>query len=178
MDKSETIKTKLVEVINSMDAKEYDINISVTKKTNILTNDDKKKFIELLAGWNEVDDNFFKDLELNLLTEKWNSSILEGFMSLIRIGFLPALLSVKQFVDHPDRKKIISDEVIKKTSKLNFTFDEIKDHVTVEKCSYCGKKDGKLFRCSNCKKVTFCSKECLTNSWKKNHKVICSLIKK
>jgi hypothetical protein len=41
-------------------------------------------------------------------------------------------------------------------------------------CSFCGKTEHELWKCSHCRKVQYCSKECQTIHWKNGHKERCS----
>jgi hypothetical protein len=40
-------------------------------------------------------------------------------------------------------------------------------------CGHCGKSDGNLVRCGNCKKVFYCSKDCQRTDWTSNHRSVC-----
>lgn len=42
-------------------------------------------------------------------------------------------------------------------------------------CGLCGASDIKLFRCSRCKSVSYCSKEHQKEDWKRQHKLKCSI---
>lgn len=42
-------------------------------------------------------------------------------------------------------------------------------------CALCGATDSKLFRCSQCKIVCYCSKDHQRQDWKKGHRSKCSL---
>ncbi|KAH9855077.1 hypothetical protein C2E23DRAFT_816713 [Lenzites betulinus] len=42
-------------------------------------------------------------------------------------------------------------------------------------CFYCQKKTDDVKRCSRCRLVTYCSKECREISWKRSHKKTCKL---
>ena len=45
----------------------------------------------------------------------------------------------------------------------------------MDMCFSCKKKDTKLQLCSNCKFITYCSKECQIEDWKERHKHECNL---
>jgi hypothetical protein len=55
---------------------------------------------------------------------------------------------------------------------------EAKARPKMSTCEFCRKEETKvkLFRCSRCKFVRYCSKECQTADWKK-HKHACSFLK-
>lgn len=51
-----------------------------------------------------------------------------------------------------------------------------KSNSTIRRCQYCFKTDEKLSKCSRCKVVHYCSKECQKQDWK-IHKVYCNSCK-
>lgn len=44
---------------------------------------------------------------------------------------------------------------------------------TLEKCGSCGLPKPDMKKCSRCKKVVYCSKECQLKDWKAGHKHVC-----
>jgi hypothetical protein len=71
-------------------------------------------------------------------------------------------LSTGELVDEPSTYEIIYDS---KYKNPNLCFVCKKDE-----------KDFKLFQCSVCKSVKYCSQECQKLDWK-SHKIICSFLK-
>ena len=46
-------------------------------------------------------------------------------------------------------------------------------------CEYCsGKRSDTMLRCSRCKAVKYCSKDCQKKAWSGGHKEVCNGIKK
>lgn len=98
-----------------------------------------------------------KNSPKNEESEVYESKVYESNLDLCYI-FKGSLKTLK------DETKTLVDEY---ESKLN------SDNTNLS-CFYCGVINVKLSRCAQCKLVRYCSKKCQMNSWKFNHKKLCS----
>lgn len=62
-----------------------------------------------------------------------------------------------------------NDAVVGSSSSSNSGAAAASDH----ECAECGKSPVHLMRCSQCKAVYYCSKECQRQGWKAGHKALC-----
>ena len=48
----------------------------------------------------------------------------------------------------------------------------------MDTCAYCGANDGRYKKCTGCKAVSYCSRNCQKNDWKSRHKKSCLSVKR
>ena len=77
------------------------------------------------------------------------------------------IIDRRELGEYSQKKRLCYDN-----SFFSKTEDKKDPEIPENSCAYCLKKPEKLFMCSQCKKVHYCSKECQRNDWKK-HKEKC-----
>ncbi|KAG9392797.1 zinc finger MYND domain-containing protein [Carpediemonas membranifera] len=116
-------------------------------------------------------DSFFQIHEIDVMTAR--KALLEEFEE--ELGpFTAEKLAAKV---EANLKAISHNDDLKALGQL-YGGDDFSSVAEVDRCACCGSTEGisgKLLRCSRCKKVMYCSRECQKADWKR-HKLVCAKV--